>query len=255
MSILCVLSYIFRFSKNVRNPLGRTTGPLSNSELKKAENFLVKAIQHQEFAADNQNLQLKGLVCPNSKLKSLNSILVDDGILRDGGRLENLNFVSKHSAILPKGYKFSMIILEYYHKKHLHVGASNLLCIVLSGRTICCKVIHQCIPCFKSKPIVSSQLMGSLPKDRVLADFPFNCTGVDLCGPFLIKYNNQRKSTLHKVYVCVFVCFVTKATHFEILSDSTSECFIALLKRFIAWRGKCANYTLTLQQILRVPVR
>ncbi|KAF8774701.1 Suppressor of cytokine signaling 6 like protein [Argiope bruennichi] len=67
LQYLCrfVIRQYTRFSKNVRNPLGRTTGPLSNSELKKAENFLVKAIQHQEFAADNQNLQLKGLVCPN----------------------------------------------------------------------------------------------------------------------------------------------------------------------------------------------
>ncbi|KAF8789964.1 hypothetical protein HNY73_005058 [Argiope bruennichi] len=54
------------FSDNARNPRERTTGPLISSELKKAENFLVKAMQHQEFAADIQNLQLKGFVSPNN---------------------------------------------------------------------------------------------------------------------------------------------------------------------------------------------
>jgi len=32
--------------------------------------------------------------------------------------------------------------------------------------------------------------MGDLPKERVTANFTFNCTGVDLCGPFFIKYKN-----------------------------------------------------------------
>ncbi|KAF8768426.1 hypothetical protein HNY73_021249 [Argiope bruennichi] len=61
--------YIFMLSDNVRYPLGRTKDPLNNSELAKAENFMVKAMKHQEFAADIQNLQIKGFVSPNSKLK------------------------------------------------------------------------------------------------------------------------------------------------------------------------------------------
>ncbi|GFW89512.1 integrase catalytic domain-containing protein [Trichonephila clavipes] len=34
-----------------------------------------------------------------------------------------------------------------------------------------------------------SRLMGSIPRDRVVPD----CSGVDLCGPFMIRYRNQRK--------------------------------------------------------------
>ena len=41
------------------------------------------------------------------------------------------------------------------------------------------------------------------------------------------------------MYVATFVCFVTKAIHLEILSDLTSDCFIACLKRFLYRRGKC----------------
>lgn len=83
--------------------------------------------------------------------------------------------------------------------------------------------------------------MGNLPKERVTKTFPFLISGVDFCGPFYIKYRNQRKGTLNKVYVCVFVCFATKAMHLDIVTDLTSAAFIATLKRFIARRGKCSK--------------
>ncbi len=43
--------------------------------------------------------------------------------------------------------------------------------------------------------------------------------------------------TLVKVYVCVFVCMVTKAVDLEMVTDLTSEAFLAALCRFIGRRG------------------
>ncbi|GBN79554.1 hypothetical protein AVEN_126537-1 [Araneus ventricosus] len=43
------------------------------------------------------------------------------------------------------------------------------------------------------------------------------------------------------MYICIFVCFVSKAVHIEIVSDLTSEAFIATLKRFFGRRGKCSK--------------
>ncbi|GFU46107.1 integrase catalytic domain-containing protein [Trichonephila clavipes] len=80
--------------------------------------------------------------------------------------------------------------------------------------------------------------MGNLPKERVRENFPFDCSGIDFIGPFWIKSNKQRKSSLNKIYVSIFVCFVTKAVHFELVSDLTTQTFIASLKRFIARRGR-----------------
>ncbi|GFS51332.1 integrase catalytic domain-containing protein [Trichonephila clavipes] len=80
--------------------------------------------------------------------------------------------------------------------------------------------------------------MGNLPKERVRENFPFDCSGIDFIGPFWIKSNKQRKSSLYKTYVSIFVCFVTKAVHFELVSDLTTQAFIASLKRFIARRGR-----------------
>ncbi|GFW36404.1 integrase catalytic domain-containing protein [Trichonephila clavipes] len=80
--------------------------------------------------------------------------------------------------------------------------------------------------------------MSNLRKERVRENFPFDCSGIDFIGPFWIKSNKQLKSSLYKTYVSVFVCFVTKAVHFELVSDLTIQAFIASLKRFIATRGR-----------------
>ncbi|GFX49407.1 integrase catalytic domain-containing protein [Trichonephila clavipes] len=34
--------------------------------------------------------------------------------------------------------------------------------------------------------------MGNLPRDRVVPDYPFNCSGVDFCGPFMIRFFSRR---------------------------------------------------------------
>ncbi|GFX38365.1 integrase catalytic domain-containing protein [Trichonephila clavipes] len=104
-----------------------------------------------------------------------------DGLLRVGGRLSNsdLPYVNKHPAILPGNHNLTVQIIVHFHRKNLHTGASSLL----------------------------HYLMGNLPRDRVVPDYPFNCSAI----------------------------------HIEFVSDLTSDAFIATLKRFFSCRGKCAK--------------
>ncbi|XP_038106744.1 uncharacterized protein LOC119766334 [Culex quinquefasciatus] len=109
------------------------------------------------------------------------------------------------------------------------------------------QVIHECISCFKSKPKVIEQIMADLPAERVNPAPPFLHVGVDYCGPFLVSYPNRRAKPV-KCYVAVFVCLAVKAVHLELVSDLTSQAFIAALRRFVARRGKplqikCDNAT------------
>ncbi len=80
--------------------------------------------------------------------------------------------------------------------------------------------------------------MGQLPVERVTPDLVFNRVGVDYAGPIYVKYGHVRKPTLVKAYVRVFVSLSVKAVHLELVSDLTTEAFIACFRRFIARRGR-----------------
>ncbi|GFX70856.1 integrase catalytic domain-containing protein [Trichonephila clavipes] len=152
------------------------------------------------FLAEIKSLQSKGVVSHNGKLRNLNPSIDSDGLLRVGGRLSNsdLPYVNKHPAILPGNNNLAGQIIAYFHRKNLHTGASSLLHYVrekfwpLNGRSLCRKVVHECLVCFKSRPFVTSQLMGNLPRDRVVPDYSFNCSGVDFCGLFMIRFFSRR---------------------------------------------------------------
>ncbi|GFV08693.1 integrase catalytic domain-containing protein [Trichonephila clavipes] len=91
------------------------------------------------------------------------------------------------------------------------------------------------------KPTGVDQLMGNLPSERVTPSAPFLNSGVDFCGPFQIKFKNQRKGIFSKVYVAIFVCLATKAIHLEAVTNLTTEEFIAALKRLCAHRGSIST--------------
>ncbi len=80
--------------------------------------------------------------------------------------------------------------------------------------------------------------MGQLPAPRVTPSPLFSKTGMDFAGLFLLKRGYTQKPVIINAYICIFICFSTKATHIELVSDLTSEAFLAALKRFIARRGR-----------------
>ena len=81
------------------------------------------------------------------------------------------------------------------------------------------------------------QKMGQLPAARVTPAPPFSIVGVDFAGPIAIRVGKVRKPTKLKAYISAFVCFVTKATRLEPVSDLSTRAFVAALRRFVARRG------------------
>ncbi|GFU77525.1 integrase catalytic domain-containing protein [Trichonephila clavipes] len=247
--IIRVLSFICRFVYNCKNKESKRIGPLDLGELKKAEQLLLKLVQKEEFKVEMNGIQNSAMVPSNSRVKTLNPFIDSEGILRVGGRLKNsdINYNQKFPILLPSKHKLTYLIVEYFHKKFLHSGPQSLLYQIrqnfwiLNGRNICRKVVHNCVICCKANPTCTDQIMADLPRDRVIKNYPFNVSGVDFCGPFYIKYKGQRKGVYNKIYVCIFICFVSKAVHLDIVTDLTSNAFIATLKRFIFRRGKCAK--------------
>ncbi|XP_054281201.1 uncharacterized protein LOC128998869 [Macrosteles quadrilineatus] len=135
----------------------------------------------------------------------------------------------------------------HYHLKHLHAGPQLLQSIlsqevwILSARSVIRSVIFKCQRCFRLKPVNKPPLMGDLPETRLKPVRPFYHTGMDYSGHFDIKVHSTRNAQRLKSYLCLFVCFATKAVHLEIVTDLSVDSFIAALKRFVSRRGLCAN--------------
>lgn len=57
----------------------------------------------------------------------------------------------------------------------------------------------------------------------------------DFCSPVLTKEKSKRNREKIKVYIAIFICFVTKATHIKLVSD------LATLRRFFARKRTLSN--------------
>jgi hypothetical protein len=83
--------------------------------------------------------------------------------------------------------------------------------------------------------------MGNLPNHRVQPARPFATTGVDYAGPFYVREIRGRGKKLSKAYIALFICFVTKAIHIELVMDLTTQEFLGALRRFISRHGHPHN--------------
>lgn len=80
--------------------------------------------------------------------------------------------------------------------------------------------------------------MAPLPLSRTTPARAFSSLGVDYCGPVQVKVRPGRTNVILKAYICVFVCLVTRAVHLELVSDMTTQAFIAAFRRLVARRGQ-----------------
>ncbi|XP_058827183.1 uncharacterized protein LOC131687148 [Topomyia yanbarensis] len=134
------------------------------------------------------------------------------------------------------------MIARHYHLKMLHGGGQLTLAAMreqywpVHGRRLIHSVIRKCLPCAKVNPVPAQQQTGQLPVARVTPSRPFTVTGIDYAGPLYLKPPHKRAAPT-KAYICIFVCFSTKAVHIELVSDLTTSAFLAALRRFISLRG------------------
>lgn len=156
-----------------------------------------------------------------------------DGRLRHA----NIEYSRRYPIILQTKHPFTELVIRDTHLKQLHVGPQGILAHtrqlywILSGRQAVRRVFRRCIVCFHAHPTNLNQIMGYLPAERVTPVRAFLHSGVDYAGPFSIKLSRNKCG---KAYLCVFVCFSTKALHLEIVNDLSTNAFLNTLKRFIA---------------------
>lgn len=242
-----VVAYVLRFVFNIQNPAIRKNGAFSFLDLNQALLLLVKRTQH--FAFSDLLNQLKVGKPPSKSFRKLSVFLDDQGILRVGGRLHHsaLSYDKKHPALLPRSSRLTELIIEYFHKKYLHAGLQSVQFLIvqqfwiISAKRAIRGILSKCHTCWRLHPVPCQPVMGNLPSSRISQVKPFLHTGLDFGGPFQITLGKRRGAKTHKAYICLFVCYATKALHLELVSDLTSDAFLAALRRFIARRGRC-NY-------------
>lgn len=243
MTVWCL-----RLSAKLRK-IPTETGVIKTSEIQFAKNMYIKWAQQVNFQHEIQRLKSNKLISVRSSLIKLHPFLDDIGILRVGGRLENLNssFNSKHPIILPGKNRFSKLLISDMHISLLHAGPTLLTNSIrqnywiIGQRSIIKDTVHKCLRCCRQQAGLSKQLMGNLPEVRITPARPFLKSGVDFCGPISLKRNKGRGGVIDKGYIAVFICMATKAVHLEIVSDLSSDAFLASLKRFNARRGYCSD--------------
>ena len=241
-----VIANLLRFVHNVKNKKDELHGPLSQAELAASNQIIIRLVQSAAFSKEIKSLKLGEKIDAKSRLIPLNPFIDNQGILRVGGRLTHseLPEEQKHPILLPASHHITRLVIRDEHLRLKHAGTQATLYSVrenywpLDGRNVTRKIIYDCVPCFRVKPRDPNYIMGNLPLARVSLSRPFLNVGVDFCGPLYIKEKRFRNRNKIKVYVAVFVCMGSKAVHLELVSNLTTEAFIASLKRLFSRRGK-----------------
>lgn len=256
--IMRVTAYVWRFVNRCRRRKDDAHNEmLTQAEMQSSINHWLRIVQSEHFRSEIQCRTNGDPLPERSKIAGLNPRLNAQGVLCVGGRLTNaaLPEAQKHQAIIPAGSRLGWLMLQQAHHHTMHGGVQQMMRYVRSSfwiprlRSEARQVVNRCMRCFRMSKKTETQLMGSLPADRVQPARPFYNTGVDFAGPYDLKVRPgrpARRSQIQDVktekgYIAVFVCMATRAVHLEAVTGMTAEAFMAAFSRFTARRGICAN--------------
>ncbi|KAL4083557.1 hypothetical protein QTP88_028873 [Uroleucon formosanum] len=244
--MLRVVAYMHRFIDTCRRRCAELNPPvfLRKAELDRAAQVLAADSQRVYFAELLRELSAGNRIS-SRPLARLSPFVDPVGVLRVGGRLRHstLNYDCKHPILLHKRSHFSLLLCRRWHRATCHAGPRVLVTLisrqfwVVSLRSVLHSVISTCVVCVRHDAKPLQPYMADLPDTRVQQRRPFERVGVDYAGPLQMRELSLRKSRVVKIYVSVFVCFCTKAVHLEVVTDLSTDAFLAAFDRFIARRG------------------
>lgn len=244
-------AFVLRFVYNARNKVNKRTGSLSVDELNESELLLARLAQHESYQDVYECLSKKrSLKGKHASLTKLNLFLDNKNLIRVGGRLENsihFSYEKKHPLLISAKHHLAALLFRYEHLRLLHAPPQLLMFKVreawwpVGARDLARQVVHACVTCKRLRSETLTPIMGNLPQQRLEPGYPFLYCGVDYAGPVLILSRKGRGAKTIKSYICLFICFATRAVHLELVSDLSSDAYLLALKRFISRRGKPAE--------------
>ncbi len=242
-----ILSWIRRFINNSRRTFNERTlsKSVTSSEVAETKKFLLRLSQQQTYPEVLQNHSKGKTLSKGHSLSRFRIIIDSDGLIKVCGRLRDSKSPREPKKLIPLSLQSSIVklLVSTLHQTYLHPGISTLMSIIRDKYHIPGLRNHlkghsrHCITCQKaySKPL--HQQMGLLPEVRTTPAPPFDQTGVDFAGPFIIRQGHTRKPVLIKTYACLFVCLTTRAIHIELCTDLTTTEYLTAFRRFCARRG------------------
>ena len=151
-----------------------------------------------------------------------------------------IHYDAKHPIILPYRDHVTDLIIAQHHQKTDHLCQEYVLSSlrhqywVFNGRSAVRRVISGCFLCKKLGAVREEQLMGDLPKERLMSEEPpLTHVGVVYFCPL---YERQGRSNV-KRYGCLFTCLAVRAVHIEDVHSLDTNGFINALRRFVSLRG------------------
>ncbi|XP_043499936.1 uncharacterized protein LOC122522719 [Polistes fuscatus] len=219
-------------------------GEISTAEIIDTERHVLRLIQNEQFRAEKDRLTESGGV-KGARLAALNPIIDETGLIRVGGRLKNANlpFQEKCPILLPSHHHVTDLLIRKFHEQNFHAGIQTTLYAIrqrfwlLDGKNQVRKIVRHCVRCIRFRASGIQYKMGDLPRSRVQETIAFSHTGVDFFGPLYVKEKKYRNKGRVKVYGCIFVCMCIKAVHIELVSDLTTDAFLAAFRRFTGRRA------------------
>ncbi|XP_065365522.1 uncharacterized protein LOC135958548 [Calliphora vicina] len=244
LKIIRIVAWMLRFSQKTKTNIFHSDS-LQPQELENALLRIVFNLQQHHFQDDIQRALKKN--DPQGALKCLNPFIDSSNgfnLLKVGGRLEfaAISEGQKHPIILPSKNHFVDCYVRHLHISNYHAGPKALMSLIrqrfwiINSRNLCRRIVNSCPQCIRYRPRLLQQMMGNLPVERLNPSRPFARCAVDFCGP-VNTYLRIRGKVPYKTYIAVFVCLATKAVHLEVVSDLSTDAFIAALKRMIGRRG------------------
>ena len=214
----------------------------------RSKDILFRVAQNESFPEDIKDIQRTQTVKARSKIVNFNPYLDQEGTLRSLSRLQKapINFRIKNPQIVDAKHYIIRLYIQHIHEDEGHVGLEHMRVILqqehwMTHLTITLKqIIYNCLICKRQRQLLSQPKMGNLPEFR-FAKTPaaFEDIGMDYFGHFPVYQRNQRTSQ----YVCIFTCFRTRAVHFEVVEDLTTDSCLLAIRRFTSRRGKPTSIT------------
>ena len=210
-----------------------TLNKILPSDMKEAEQFWIHDAQ-KKFDLENMTPSLVKL-----NPKGVNGIIVAGGRVK---RWNNMTLNNCEFILLPKDHRLSYLVVHNAHEEVGHLRKEATVAFVrtrfwiIGISNIAKGVCSSCVICKRKNKQTTTQIMGTLPIERLQPSPAFDSTGVDYFGPFAIKGEVQQR-VRGKCFGVVFTCFASRAVYTDISQDYSLDSFMQTIRRFGSRHG------------------